>query len=238
MGDGRPMSASPAPHGGAVEDAVALGHADGEADQVELARFHGARVLGHLAADQRAAGLAAALGHAGDELLDVVGVELADGDVVEEEQRLGAGAGDVVDAHGHQVDADGLEHARLLGDQRLGADAVGGRDQHRMGEPVLGELEQPAEPADVADDLGPERGADVVLDALGRPPRRRRCRRRPLRRSRPSAIEVQLPERRSAARWRAGCARRGWWRCGCAPAAGAPGASSTPLDSDTGISTG
>ena len=90
---------------------VALDDADREADQVELARLHGAGVLGHLAADQRAAGLAAALGHALDELLDVVGVELADRDVVEEEQRLGALADEVVDAHGDQVDADGVEAA-------------------------------------------------------------------------------------------------------------------------------
>ena len=113
--------------------AVALDDADGEADEVELARLHGAGVLGHLAADERAAGLPAALGHAVDELLDVVGVELADGDVVEEEQRLGALAHEVVDAHGHEVDADGVEPAGGLGDQRLGADAVGRRHEHRAG---------------------------------------------------------------------------------------------------------
>ena len=90
----------------AGDEPVALDDADGEADEVELARLHGAGVLGHLAADERAAGLPAALGHAFDELLDVVGVEPADGDVVEEEQRLGALAHEVVDAHGDEVDAD------------------------------------------------------------------------------------------------------------------------------------
>ena len=99
----------------AGDELVALDHADGEADEVELARVHGAGVLGHLAADERAAGLAAALGHALDELLDVVGVELADRDVVEEEQRLGALADEVVDAHGDEVDADGVEAARRPG---------------------------------------------------------------------------------------------------------------------------
>ena len=53
-----------------------------------------------------------------------------------------------------------------LGDERLGADAVGGRHEHRVAVAVAGEGEQPAEPADVADDLGPERGAHLVLDAL------------------------------------------------------------------------
>ena len=72
------------------EHPVLLDDADGEADEVELARLHGVGVLGHLAAEQRAAGLAAAVGDARDELVDHLGDELPDGDVVEEEERLGA----------------------------------------------------------------------------------------------------------------------------------------------------
>ncbi len=98
--------------------------------------------------------------------LDVVGVERADGDVVEEEERLGALADEVVDAHGDEVDADGVEPARRLGDQRLGADAVGRRDEHRVAVAVRGEGEQAAEAADVADDLGTEGRAHVALDPL------------------------------------------------------------------------
>ena len=139
---------------------------DREADEVELARVHGAGVLGHLAADEGAAGLPAPEGDALDELLDVVGVELAHRDVVEEEQRLGALAHDVVDAHGDEVDADRVEAAGGLRDERLGADAVGGATQHGVGVAVLGEREQPAEAADVADDLGPERRPHLRLDAL------------------------------------------------------------------------
>ena len=41
-------------------------------------------MLGGLAADQRAAGIAAARGHAADELGDPLGLEPADGHVVEE----------------------------------------------------------------------------------------------------------------------------------------------------------
>ena len=55
------------------------------------------------------------VGHARDELLHLVGVELAGGDVVEEEQRLGPHAHDVVDAHGHEVDPDGVVAARRRG---------------------------------------------------------------------------------------------------------------------------
>ena len=156
------MSTSPGAMVRAGDELVALDDADREADEVELARLHGAGVLGHLAADERAAGLATALGDALDQLLDVVGVEAADRDVVEEEQRLGALAHEVVDAHGHEVDADGVEAADRLGDQRLGADAVGGRHEHRLAVAGQVEGEQAAEAADVADDLGPERGAHLA----------------------------------------------------------------------------
>ena len=97
----------------ARDQAIALGHADGEADEVELARFHRAGMLGHLAADERAARLLAALHHAAHELLDVRWIELADRDVVEEEQRLGALAHEVVDAHRDEVDPDRVEASRL-----------------------------------------------------------------------------------------------------------------------------
>ena len=60
------------------------------------------------------------------------GVELAGGEVVEEEQRLGALHDDVVDAHGDEVDADRVVDAGLDGDLDLGADAVIGRDQDRV----------------------------------------------------------------------------------------------------------
>ena len=54
-----------------------------------------------------------------------VGVELADRDVVEEEERLGAGDEDVVRAHRDEVDADGVVLAEQLRELELGADAVG-----------------------------------------------------------------------------------------------------------------
>jgi hypothetical protein len=122
-------------------------------------------VLGHLAADERAAGLAAPLGHPLDQLLDVVGVEVTDGDVVEEQQGLGPLAHQVVHAHGHQVDADRREPARGLRDQRFGAHPVGRSDEHGLAVAVRGEGEQPTEAADVTDDLGAEGGAHLVLDA-------------------------------------------------------------------------
>ena len=72
-------------------------------------------MLRHLAAEQRAPRLAAALGDTGDELVDLLGDELADRDVVEEEQRLRALRGDVVDRHRDAVDADRVAAVRRAG---------------------------------------------------------------------------------------------------------------------------
>ena len=64
----------------------------------------------------------------GDALDDVGGdvdVELAAGEVVEEEQRLGALHQDVVDAHRDEVDADGVVAVERERELELGAHAVG-----------------------------------------------------------------------------------------------------------------
>ena len=70
------------------------------------------------------------------------------GEVVEKEQRLGALDDQIVDAHGDQVDADRMMGAGLGRKQHLGADAVGGGDQHRIAEAAGGEVEQAAEAAE------------------------------------------------------------------------------------------
>ncbi len=95
-------------HRAAVDEVGPVDQADAESGQVVVVGRHHAGVLGHLAADQRAACLPAALGDARDDPGDRVGVELADGDVVEEEERLGAGDEDVVGAHRDQVDTHGV----------------------------------------------------------------------------------------------------------------------------------
>ena len=59
-------------------------------------------------------------------------IELAAGEIVEKEQRLGALHHEVVDRHGDEIDADGVVAAGLDGDLDLGADAVGRGDQDRI----------------------------------------------------------------------------------------------------------
>ena len=114
---------------------VALRDADGEAGHVEVAAGELPGVLGGLAAEQHALRLQAALVDAGHDVGDLLGLHLADHQVVEEEERDGAAGRDVVDAHRDKVDADGAELAHGAGDLDLGADAVGAGDEHGVLEP-------------------------------------------------------------------------------------------------------
>src|SRR5262249_13478523 len=111
------------PHVGR-EYRAAFDDTDREADEVELSRVHHAGMLGHLAAEQRAARAPAAFGDARDQLVDLLRDDLADRDVVEEEQGLRALGRDVVDRHGDTVDADRVAPAREPRDERFGADTV------------------------------------------------------------------------------------------------------------------
>ncbi len=137
------------------EDAVALHHADGEPHEVELAGLHDAGVFGRLPAEEGGPHLPAALGHAGDEIRHLGRIEVPDRDVVEQEQRLRPLAHEVVDAHGHEVEADRVEAGDLLGNECLGADAVGAGDEDGLAVAAGGQLEEATEAAEAAEDLGP-----------------------------------------------------------------------------------
>ena len=110
----------------------ALDHARGEAREVEVAGRVEAGHLGGLPAGQAATDGLAGRGDRADDHARLVRVEAPDRQVVEEDQRPRPGAGEVVDAHGHQVLAQPLEPAELAGQQELGAHPVGAGDQHRL----------------------------------------------------------------------------------------------------------
>jgi len=71
-------------------------------------------------------------------------VELADRQIVQEEQRIGSGDQDVVDAMIDQIAADRLVASQRRGDEELRADAVGRTNQSAFG--VAGKPEEPLKP--------------------------------------------------------------------------------------------
>ena len=92
--------------------------------------------------------------------------ELSGGEIIEEEQGLGALHDDVVHAHGDEVDADRVVDASVDGDLHLGADAIVGRNQDRVLEAGGLQVEEPAEPADLRVRPGPARRAHQGLDLV------------------------------------------------------------------------
>ena len=144
----------PLPHPGAVDDLLPVHDAHGEAGDVVIVRVHDAGVLGGLAADEGAAGPDAALRNAGDDGGHLLRLVFANGDVVQEEEGLCPAAHDVVDAHGHTVDADGVVPVQQLGQTQLSAHAVGAGDQNGFLHAGKVRGEQPAEAADAGDHAG------------------------------------------------------------------------------------
>jgi hypothetical protein len=94
--------------------------------EVERAGLHEVRMLRGLAADEPTTGMDAAHGNASDELGDRLGLDPADRDVVEERQRLGTGADDVVCAYRDEVDADAVPPPERRCDRGLRPDAGAG----------------------------------------------------------------------------------------------------------------
>ncbi len=117
-----------------------------------------------LAADQGAADLAAGRRDAFHHIGADRRIELAAGEIVEKEQRLGALHDEIVDRHGDQIDADRVVAGGFDRDLDLGADAVGRGDQDRVGETGGLEIEQAAKTADFGAGAGARRGAHQGLD--------------------------------------------------------------------------
>ena len=155
-------------HGVVVQDLFFVHNAHGETGQIVLLFRHHARVLGGLAAHQRAIGLHAALGHALDDLSDLFRDVAAAGDVIQEDQRLCTSADDIVDAHGHAVDADGVVLVQDHGDLQLGAHAVGAGDQHRVLVARAVQLKQAAKTAQTTDAVLVHGAGNVLFHQLHR----------------------------------------------------------------------
>ena len=92
----------------AVDGLGFFNDADRETGQVVFAGRVHARHFGGFATDQRTAGQFAALGNATDDGSGGIDIELAAGEIIEEEQRFGAKHQNVIDAHRDQILADGI----------------------------------------------------------------------------------------------------------------------------------
>ena len=141
-------------HPAGAEELAGLHDSGGRAGHVVLVRVEEPGVLGGLAADEPAPGGDAGLGDALDDGGDPLGYDAPGGDVVGEEQRLGAADDEVVDQHAHEVEADRVVLVEGLGDGDLGADAVSrGREQGLVVGLQGAGVEEPCEPTDPADHL-------------------------------------------------------------------------------------
>ena len=108
----------------AVDQPFSCDEADAGTGEVELAVAVDARHLGALAAENRTAGLTADRGGAFDELDDIGELQPVGGDVVEEEERVGAGREDVVDAVGREIGTRPPEPAGAALEDDLRSDTV------------------------------------------------------------------------------------------------------------------
>jgi hypothetical protein len=102
-------------------------------------------MLGSFAADKCAARLNAALRHAGNDRGYLFGDISSAGNVVQEEQRLRSAADNVVHAHRHAVDPDGIMLFQQERKLQLGPDTVRPRYQDRGADPRKIQRKQAAE---------------------------------------------------------------------------------------------
>ena len=153
----------------AVDEVGALHESDAGAGEVELLVAVDPGQLRALAAEDRAPRFAADGRGALDELGDLLEVEGAGGDVVQEEERVGAGRDDVVDAVRGEVDARVEEPAGAARKDELRPDAV-----HRRGQEAL--VVQRMETCEAAHRAAgrSDRGAQALDDRLCLPQRHAR----------------------------------------------------------------
>ena len=142
----------------AVDQPLPFDDADAGAAEVDLLLAVDTGKLGRLATEDRASCRAADVRSTLDEVGDLLGIDRVGCDVVEKEERLGAGGEDVVDAVRRQI---GTAPAQLPGAPReheLGANRIGGGGEHTS----------------LVDGKAGPRTTERALDARGRGGRRRR----------------------------------------------------------------
>ncbi len=115
-----------------IKNSLPFDDADDKASQIIFTFGKITGMFSGLTPDQYTARLTTTRGDTLDNRFSDIDVKLAADEVVQKKKRLGTLSDDIIHAHGHKIDTDGivlLHHARHF---ELGPDAVGGRDQHRV----------------------------------------------------------------------------------------------------------
>ena len=170
----------------------ALDRTDAEAREVVVVRRVHPRHLGRLAADQRAARLAASFGDAGHHTFGDRGIEPPARVIIEEEQRLGALHDEVVGAHRHQIDADAVVPIPCDRQFQLGAHPVVRGHQQRI---------------EIAGGARIEHAAETAQFGVGAGSARRAGKRRDRADQRVAGVRSRRPHRRSCSACRPPCRR-------------------------------
>ena len=105
------------PHPIWAKQLVGLHHTHGGGGHIVLPRLHDPGMLRGFPTQEGAAGLNAALGNAGHDVGHMLGHHLADSNIILQEQRLRPTHHQVIHAHGHQVDPDGVMFIHGLGNR-------------------------------------------------------------------------------------------------------------------------
>ena len=149
----------------AIDDEIPFDHADDGADQVELILRINTRHLCSLAAQQCDAMVGASIGHTGDSFRHHARIQLANPDVIEEEQWFRTLHEDVVDAVLHQATSDGVEAANRRSNPDLGADAIRRRHKDRLVAQSISS-EQATETADICQHTVTMTSTDRLLGGI------------------------------------------------------------------------
>ena len=151
-GGGKTNQHIPHTDGRTVHQLGVVGKTNAESGEIVFAVAVHVGHFGRFAAKQRASRLFAALCNAGDHLCGPVHIQPAGGEIIKEKERTRPLHKDVVGAHGHEIDADGIMLVKRERQLELGAHPIGGSHQHRRFHPGKIRFEQAAETADIGQD--------------------------------------------------------------------------------------
>src|SRR5215470_16349546 len=148
------------------EQIFSLDCADDESRKIVFTGLVEARHFRGFAPDESTTRFAAGAAHAIHQLLDDVRIHLAERQIIQKKERLGALHQNVVHAVIDEIATDGGMNVHGHGDFQLGADAIGTGNKNRLLEFLRVESEERAKAADAAEHSVRESARRKMADAL------------------------------------------------------------------------